>query len=95
MQEPWVVVSLMPECLSDGAPGYPGVHCLRSIFTLSRGPRGELSGPCLLSYFKHFKILAAPTEEVSFCLTENRTAGMQVWKLDHLHQNYLTISFKM
>ena len=95
MQEPWVVVSFMPEYLNNGAPGYPGVHCLPSIFTLSRGRRRELSGPCLLPYFKHFEIPAAPTEEVSFCLTENRTAGRQVWRHDHLHQNYLTISFKM
>ena len=57
MQEPWVVVSFMPEYLSDGAPGYPGVHCLPSIFTLSRGPRRELSGPCLLPTLNILKYL--------------------------------------
>ena len=77
MQEPWAVVSFMPEYLTDGAPGCPGVHCLPSVFTLSRGHRRELSGPRLLPYFKHLEIPAAPTEEVSFGLTGNRTAGLE------------------
>lgn len=85
---------------------FPNAKAVESLATLMStvfpasshylvGLTRELSGPCPLPYFEYFIITAAPTEKVPFRFTENQPVGMQVCRLDQLHQNYLTISFKM